>query len=1302
LFVCLFFFVSVTEGVVQITDRHGEIVDEVPMTSRSPVLSMCWDKDGDYLAILQEGNGVVPLWSLNNRRVVPLDTNLKDPSFMAWSKTGPQLAVGTNKGNLLIYNKSKKQKIPIVGKHSKKVSCGDWTTSGNRLILGSDDRNITISNEVGDTLIQIETKWAPIEANFLPQNSYDRRANSRDVDNISCNLNGKALLLNTVSPNSNEDPIELTFGSGSGDNCKYGNIIKHHWLSSDLVLLGFSGGYLVVISTKEEEIGCEKQCARFHSAGMITFSYNEQLKRVATAGDDGVRIIDLADFKENKEEFTPTVDLESGRVNSLNWSPDGQILTISTVAGNVYNFLAKMSVLNCLHKASIAYSSSLREVSIVDTVKRTRPVEVMLKIEPTMIAIGGKHVAAAMNNRVYFHRISSDQQVSEQEYVGTVKEVQLNNHFAVVLTDNKATLHAIEAPPNGQAQQIRTFPSRDEGAFSKVTCVALTDEFLYYGTEAGTVEVFFLAEWTLLSGSELRLSNGIKKIVPNHNGTRVAVVDSVNQVMLYNPINAHSSSSQGIIRFDNSPTNIVSVIWDLSERNVVMLYDGKSVHTYVYMSVSMKGEYLTRLGPVDVSEDGEITLTPEKTELPPGNVPLISNAGVITCQVASTGAIATVMHAFFNDVNDDQSPHSAKNKNPSSSPDQRTGATRGLVNRFCQAIALMKLEVAWQTALDLDRRAYWLALSNRAMEMLNIDVALRVYRQLGDAGMVMALLQSQNVEDKFALAGNIALLFGDYARAQELYLASSRPICALDMRKDLLQWDQALKLAQTLAPAHIPDICVRYGQQLEFKDETEKALHMYEMCLNTTDNNGVNICPESLSTTAMAGVVRCNIRLGSVKQGIRLASELDDLQLYQECGDLLEAQKAFADAVSMFTKAAQWEKAAFVYTKYLIKQDKSRITEAVPILERVKNDQLNASFGKACAAAGKYTEAAAAYERANDMDKVIELRLRYLDQTQEAFDLVRQTGSAQAAQLVAEYCIEVNDHRGSIEFLLIANKSDEAFKIAQAQGHVETYTLFLGDHISSDDALKVAHFFEKNQDHGKAGKYYSMCGHFPRALKLFLQCGDREIDTAIEVVGKANNDTLTHQLIDFLVGERDGVPKDPNYIYRLYMALKKYDDAAKTALIIARQEQEMGNYNLARTVLYETIRQLEDCDVNVPLQMRNQFVALHSYECAKSLMKQKDHLGAARLFLRVAQNVSKFPLHTVGILTATVIECKRAKLNASCYEYAVMLMSQHRKKIQPDEVRKNIEGASMWCRVGFICLLSLCVTIVYMLVCILS
>lgn len=208
----------------------------------------------------------------------------------------------------------------------------------------------------------------------------------------------------------------------------------------------------------------------------------------------------------------------------------------------------------------------------------------------------------------------------------------------------------------------------------------------------------------------------------------------------------------------------------------------------------------------------------------------------------------------------------------------------------------------------------------------------------------------------------------------------------------------------------------------------------------------------------------------------------------------------------------------------------------------------------------------------------------------------------------------------------------------------------------------------------KSPRFYSLCGQYQRALKFFIQCGDREIDAAIEVVGKSQNEHLTHQLIDFLVGETDGIPKDPNYIYRLYMALKKYDDAAKTALIIARQEQDMGNYTLAHSVVTETIRKLEDDGVRVPLQLRSLFVLLHSYLLAKRLAKKGDHQNAARMLLRVAENISKFPTSTVPILTSTVIECHRAGLKHSSYEYALVLMRpEHRSLIDPN-IKRKIEG----------------------------
>lgn len=194
-------------------------------------------------------------------------------------------------------------------------------------------------------------------------------------------------------------------------------------------------------------------------------------------------------------------------------------------------------------------------------------------------------------------------------------------------------------------------------------------------------------------------------------------------------------------------------------------------------------------------------------------------------------------------------------------------------------------------------------------------------------------------------------------------------------------------------------------------------------------------------------------------------------------------------------------------------------------------------------------------------------------------------------------------------------------------------------------------------------------------MRLFLQCGDREIDAAIEVVGRSQNENLIQQLIDFLAGEKDGVPKDSSYTYRLYLALKKYENAAKTALIIAREEQDLGNYPVAHSVVVETIRHLEDAKIKVSLQLRQAFVLLHSYMLVKSMVKRNDHMMAARLLLRVVQNISKFPKHIVPLLTSTVIECQRAGLKASSYEYAATLVRpEYRAMLTDQTLKRKIEA----------------------------
>ena len=148
------------------------------------------------------------------------------------------------------------------------------------------------------------------------------------------------------------------------------------------------------------------------------------------------------------------------------------------------------------------------------------------------------------------------------------------------------------------------------------------------------------------------------------------------------------------------------------------------------------------------------------------------------------------------------------------------------------------------------------------------------------------------------------------------------------------------------------------------------------------------------------------------------------------------------------------------------------------------------------------------------------------------------------------------------------------------------------------------------------------------------------------------------------MGETDGVPKDAKYLFRLYMAKGQYREAAKTAIIIAREEQSQGNYRNAHDVLFKMHQELMNNGISIPSEMKHNLMILHSYILARAHVKRGDHLRGARMLLRVAKNISKFPSHVVNILTSTVIECQKAGLKNSAFNYAVVLMRpEHRSEI---------------------------------------
>jgi WD repeat-containing protein 19 len=268
-----------SSNLVSIYNRHGERVDEITLTGSGAVLSLEWDREGEFLAVLQDENGQIPIWERATRKVAHLETNLRDPTFLKWSKAGPQLAIGTQKGNLMVFNRSTKKKIPVLAKHPRAITCGAWSSS-NKLCLGSDDRTMTLSNAVGDTLSQTDLKFPPHALQFTTP------AGGGEEDScVSINMGGKSLLLYHLD--APDTPVELSFEPD------YGNIVAHAWFGPGHLLVGFSRGQVVALNTSDSAVSEELWSQRVHAESLYGLAYSPALQRCATAGDSGVKIIDM-------------------------------------------------------------------------------------------------------------------------------------------------------------------------------------------------------------------------------------------------------------------------------------------------------------------------------------------------------------------------------------------------------------------------------------------------------------------------------------------------------------------------------------------------------------------------------------------------------------------------------------------------------------------------------------------------------------------------------------------------------------------------------------------------------------------------------------------------------------------------------------------------------------------------------------------------------------------------------------------------------------------------------------------------
>lgn len=169
---------------------------------------------------------------------------------------------------------------------------------------------------------------------------------------------------------------------------------------------------------------------------------------------------------------------------------------------------------------------------------------------------------------------------------------------------------------------------------------------------------------------------------------------------------------------------------------------------------------------------------------------------------------------------------------------------------------------------------------------------------------------------------------------------------------------------------------------------------------------------------------------------------------------------------------------------------------------------------------------------------------------------------------------------------------------------METYAEIISDKGSKEDYYSIAVHFENENNWLKAGKFFFASEHYERALRHFLQCHvDEEgenILLAIETVGRARDEKLSRLLLDYLLGHHeDGQSKHARFLFRFYVSLEQYAEAASTAVIIARDQQVKGDYKKAREFLFGMYKDLRTRNIRIPAEMSSSLLLLHSYLLGK-------------------------------------------------------------------------------------------------------
>lgn len=163
--------------------------------------------------------------------------------------------------------------------------------------------------------------------------------------------------------------------------------------------------------------------------------------------------------------------------------------------------------------------------------------------------------------------------VLQREYPSAIDALRLNATYAAVLCEGSVHLHPLPGHDGADGRgRSAVLPEPSGGAARAVSALALTPDFLIYGTKRGAVHYFGLADWAPVS--EFRHPEPIVSLWPNALGTRCVFVDAASRAFVLNPV---AEAAVGVPALGGG--GVAACLWDAAQGGVFVLHDGRAFHT---------------------------------------------------------------------------------------------------------------------------------------------------------------------------------------------------------------------------------------------------------------------------------------------------------------------------------------------------------------------------------------------------------------------------------------------------------------------------------------------------------------------------------------------------------------------------------------------------------------------------------------------------------------------------------------------------------------------------------------------------